>query len=189
MNTNRLDEETALSIIFANTKRKKRSVDILTIAKSFEYLVRLYGSQEAVAKKVGLSTEMVREFLLALKLPKEVQRLISTRKIDSIDTVREISIIKDPAKQVEAAKALANSPSKDVRDIKRLVKAANVSVEDAKKIVSNAKPKGLHIFIVDFDDETYQAIIKHAKAMKLKPAELVRDIVSDWLNKAGKRKK
>ena len=176
-----LDEETALSILFANTKRKKRNEDLITLAKSCEYLTKLYGSQKAVAERVGLSTEMIREFLTALKLPGEVQKLISDRKIDSIDIVREISVLQDPSKQVAAAKTFADSLSKDVRDIKRLIKDTSLSVAEAKKAVLESKPKGLHIFMMDFDDETYRSVIKQAKNMKVKPAELVKEIVVEWL--------
>ncbi len=175
-----LNEETALAIVFANTKRKKRKENLLTVAKAFEYLVKLHGSQKAVAEKVGLSTEMIREFLTTLKLPEEIQKLVSDRRIDSIDTIREISALKEPSKQIAATEAFINSLSKDVRDIKRLVKDANVSVKDAKKVVLEAKPKGLHIFVMDFDDEMYRAIIKHARTLKIKPAELVKGIVKDW---------
>ena len=181
-----LNENTALAIIFANTKRKKRNVDLLTMAKCFEHLVKLHGSQKAVAKKVGLSTEMIREFLIVLELPIEVQKLVSERRIDSIDVVREISIIKDSSKQIVAAHAFINSLSKDVRDIKRLVKNADLPIEDAKKTVLDEKPKGLHIFIMDFDDETYRAFIREAKTLKIKPAELVRGIVTEWLKQKTK---
>ena len=179
-----LDEETALSILFANTKRKKRNKDLITIAESCEYLTKLYGSQKAVAEKVGLSSEMIREFLATLKLPEEVQKLISDRKIDSIDIVREISVLQDPSKQVAAAKTFADSLSKDVRDMKRLIKGANLPTEEAKKMVLESKPKGLHIFMMDFDDKTYHALIEEAKNMKVKPAELVKRIVVDWLKVA-----
>jgi hypothetical protein len=186
---NNLNENTAFAIIFANTKRKNRNVDLLTIAKCFEHLVKLYGSQKAVANKVGLSIEMIREFLIVLKLPIKIQKLVSERRIDSIDVVREISIIKYPSKQIKAAHAFINSLSKDVRDIKRLVKKSKLPIEDAKKIILDAKPKGLHIFIMDFNDETYQAIIKEAKALKIKPAELVKGIVTNWLKQKTKKEK
>jgi len=183
-----LDEETALSILFGNTKRKKRDADLLTIAKSCEYLVSLYGSQRVVAKKIGLSTEMIREFLATLKLPTKIQELVSERKIDSIDIIREISALKEPSEQIAAAEALTDSSSKDVRDIKRLVKEANISVQEAKQVILDAKPKGLHIFIMDFDDETYRAIIEHAQSLKIEPAELIRGIVIEWLKQTIKGK-
>lgn len=185
---NKLDEETALSILFANTKRKKRTTDLLTIAKNCDYLVKLYGSQKAVSEKVGLSSEMIREFLVVLKLPKQIQDLVSERKIDSIDIVREISALKESPKQIIASKAFINSLTKDVRDIKRLIKNTNISVQNAKKSVLDAKPEELHIFIMDFNDEMYQAIIENAKASRVKPTELVRRIVIDWLKKQEKIK-
>lgn len=178
-----LDEETALSILFANTKRKKRIDNLLTIAEACEYLVNLkkYGSQQAVAKTVGLSSEMIRQFLTVLKLPKEIQELVSERKIDSVDVVKEIAAIKDPLKQIAVANSFVNSLSKDARDIKRLIKNVNFPIEEAKKTVLDAKPKGLHIFVMDFDDEMYRAILTHAKTLKMKPVELVRKIVMEWL--------
>jgi len=185
---NNLNENNALAIIFANTNRKNRNVDLFTMAECFDHLVKLYGSRKAVAKKVGLSTEMIREFLIVLKLPIKIQKLVSERRIDSIDVIKEISIIKYPSKQIKAAHAFINSLSKDVRDIKRLVKNTKLPIEDAKKIILDAKPKGLHIFIMDFDEETYHAIIRKAKILKIKPAELVKGIITDWLKQKMKKK-
>lgn len=182
----RFDEETALSIIFANTKRKKRNVDLVTLAKTCEYLVNIYGSQQALAKKVGLSAEMIRELLIPLKLPKEIQKFVVERKIDSIDVVREISALKEPTKQITAANAFMNSASKDVRDIKRLIKDASMSLKNAKRVIQEAKPKGLHILLMDFEDETYKSITKEAKNKKINPAELVREIVKQWVKKKTK---
>lgn len=181
-----LDENAALAIVFANIRRKKRSVDLITIAKSFEDLVNLYGSPKAVAEKVGLSTEMIRQFLAVLKLPKEVQKIFSKRQIDSLDVAKELLALKEPAKQVVAAKAIADSLSKDVRDMKRLVKDVNLPIGDAKKTVLEAKPKGMHIFIMDFDDKMYQAILTYAKALKVEPAQLVREIITNWLKRKAR---
>jgi hypothetical protein len=178
-----IDENSALAILFANIRRKKRSTDLVTIAKACKYLIELYGSQKSVANKVGLSTEMIREFLTTLRLPAKIQRLISERKIDSIDIVKEISAIKDPSKQIAVAHLFTSSLSKDVRDIKRLIKEANLSIEDARKTVLNAKPRGLHIFVMDFDDEMSRAIKRYSKTLKMRPPELVRKIVIDWLKK------
>jgi len=182
----KLDEETALSILFSNTKRKKRSADLLTIARSCDYLARLYGSQQAVADKIGISAEMIREFLTALKLPMEVQKSVSERKIDRVDVVREISALGDPEKQIAAAEALIHTPSKDIRDIKRLVKKAGASIQDAKRVVTEGRPQGLHVFVVDFDEAVYRGIAVQAKSLQTTPAELVKGIVIDWLRERRK---
>ncbi len=175
-----LDEEMALSILFSNTKRKKRDIDLLTLAKVCEYLVSLYGSQKAVADKIGLSSEMVREFLTTLRLPLEVQDIIAERKIDRVDVVREISVLNSESKQIAIAKALANAPSKDIRDVKRLMKSG-VSIEDATKQVLDSRPNGLNVFVLDFEDVTYQALLKKARTLKITPAELARRIIVEWL--------
>jgi ParB-like chromosome segregation protein Spo0J len=176
----KMDEETALAILFANTKRKKRNVDLITIAKTCEYLTNLYNSQKKVADKVGLSSEMIREFRSALKLPEEVQKLILSRKIDRIDIIKELSSLKNKIKQIALAKNIANLKTKDVRDVKRMIKQANVSIEESKRKVSDSKLKGLHIFLVDFTDETYNTIVNEAKKRQMKPAELVRQIITNW---------
>lgn len=84
----KLDEISALQIVFANIRRKKRKENLVNIAKAFEYLVKNYGSLKAVAEKVGISAEMIRQFLSVLKLPVEVQELFSKREIDSVDAQR-----------------------------------------------------------------------------------------------------
>jgi len=185
---NGLDEDTALSILFANTRRTRRNVDLITVAESCEYLVDLYGSQKAVAEKVGLSAEMIREFRKLLNLPKEVKDLISSREIDRLDVAYRISMLQEPEKQVAAARTIANLPSsKDVRDILRLSESADLPIEESKKMVLDAKPKGLHIFIVDFDDEAYSALMDEAKALEVETAELVKEIVTDWLQRKEDR--
>jgi len=58
-----LDEETALAIVFANTRRRpeNRAENLITVAQAFKYLVNLYDSVAAAAKRADLSPEMVRE--------------------------------------------------------------------------------------------------------------------------------
>lgn len=181
-----LDEETALAIVFANTKRKKRDLDLITIAKAFDFLVKLYRSRKAVAEMVGISTEMIREFLIALDLPLEVQKLLSERKIDSVDMISKISALKKPSIQIAVANAIVGLQPEDMRDITRQIKTANISPEEAKKIILNAKPKGMHIFIIDFDDQMYKKIKIEAENLNIRPAELVREIVRDWLEQKEK---
>ena len=187
-----LDEETALAIVFANTRRRpeNRAENLITVAQAFKYLVNLYDSVAAAAKRADLSPEMVREFLQILQLPREVKKLVSERRIDRIDVAYRLSMLQDPSQQIEAARAMAALPSDDVRDVIRLVQHTDLSLEEATKMVSESKPRGLHIFMMDFDDETYAEIVAQARTMKVQPAELVKQIVKDWLRgKAGASEK
>jgi len=182
-----LDEDIALSIIFANTRRKKRRESLITVANAFEHLIQLYGSQKAVAETVGLHPEMIREFRKLLELPEPVKGLVSSRQIDRLDVAYRISMLRDPARQIAAAKGIANLPSsKDVRDILRLAENANLPLEESKKMILDAKPKDLHIFVIDFNDETYEAIMRQAKDSNIDPAELVKNIVTDWLQRKSR---
>lgn len=184
---NALDEDSALSILFGNTKRKRRNVDLITVAKSCEYLSRLYGSNVAVAKKVGLHSEMVRQFLSLLKLPDEIKGLISARQIDKLDVAYRISTLADAGQQSAAAKALANiESSRDVRDVVRLMKGG-IAPQESAAIVMTAKPKGYHIFVMDFDDKTYRALNNEAKRLGVGAAQLAKRIVEEWLTGAGQR--
>lgn len=183
-----LDEETALAIVFANTRRKKRTENLLVIARAFDFLKKLYGSVSATAGRVGLSEQMIREFLSVLKLPREIRALVQDRLIDSVDTVYKISHL-PREEQVAAAMAAADLSSQDMRDIQRLSKTRKIRVAAAKKRVLDAKPKGMHLFVIDFDDLAYQAILRQAKAQKLKPPALVKRIVLQTLNVKRGRKK
>ncbi len=183
----RMDEASALAIIISNTRTTKRKRDLLTVAKAFDYLIKLkkYGSKTALAKRIDLSAEMIREFLNVLKLPKPVQRLVAARKIDSVDAIKEIAAIKGHDRQVAAAHAIVNSSTKDARDIRRLIKVGNFAADEAKKVIQNAKPEGLHIFILDFDEETLRALQRHAKLKNLRTPDLVKKIVKDWLTRTN----
>lgn len=172
-----------VALVIANTRRKIRPNNIIEVAETLERLVTHYGSMDEVGRRVDLSGEMIREFLTALKLPQEVKELIAERKIDKIDVIRKIAALEDASQQITAAKALANLTSDEVRDILRLVKTTGVSIDEAKRVVLEAKPKGFHIFMMDFDDEIYKALLDVAKRRKLRPAEFVRDIVIDWLKR------
>jgi len=141
----------------------------------------LYGSQKAVAERVGLSSEMVREFRKVLTLPQEVQDMLRTRQIDRLDVAYRISMLNDPDEQVRVARETAGLPTEDVRDVGRVVSTAGLSAEAARKKVLESKLEGLHVFVLDFDDQQYRAIVERANVSKTPPPELVKQVVLDWL--------
>jgi hypothetical protein len=180
------DENAALAIVLSNTKRKNRTLDIITIAKSFKKLEGGYGSRKAVAEKIGISTEMIRQFMSALTLEPDVQHMISARKIDSVDVVSELSKIKKSEAQKLAAIEIQNINSKDARDILRLMRESKVSFEIAKeeiaKIKDSKKFDDMHVFVIDFNNDERTKILEIATRKKVKPADLIKQIV---LNKLG----
>jgi len=175
-------EAKALATTLANTRTTKRPDDLLTVASAMKYLVQLYGSQKKVAAKAGVPPEMIRQFLTVLRLSGKVQRLFAARQLDSVDVAKELVTLKDQKQQELTAVAIANMSSKDARDIKRLIKNAKCDVEDAKTTVLEAKPNGLNIFLLDFTDDVLHGLKREARRRKMKAAELVREIVTNWLN-------
>lgn len=176
-----LDETTALAILFANTKRKKRTADLVSVAEACQYLAELYESKKAVAERVGLSAEMVREFLAILHLPTEVKDMIRSRQIDRLDVAYRIAQLNDADKQLQMAKEVRDVKTEDVRDIARLTRRTGLPAEEAKRRVLESKIKGLHVFIIDFDDMEYRKITDYARAKRMNPAQLVQKAVLDWL--------
>jgi len=182
------DKTTAWYIAFENTGRKKRPKDLVTVAGAMKYLTGIYGSKE-VAEKLNISVEMIRQFLTVLDLPRSVKKLFAGRRLDSVDVAKELAALGDERKQESAAQAIVNSPSKDVRDIKRLIKTGHYRVKDAKRTVLEAKPEGLNIFLLDFDDDTVRKLVSECRVQKMKPAELVRQIVTNYLKTKSLRKR
>ena len=176
------DEAKALATTLSNTRTKKRRDDLITVAGAMKYLVQLYGSQREVAARVGVHPEMIRQFLTVLRLSGSVQALFATRQLDSVDVAKELVTLKDQTQQEQTAVEIANMPSKDARDITRLIKNTRCGVEAAKKAVLEAKPSGLNIFLLDFADDVLRKLECEARKRKMKPAELVREIVNDWLS-------
>jgi len=149
--------------------------------------VKLYGSRKAAATKVGLSAEMVREFLKILRLPPKVKRLVRTRKIDRLDVAYKISMLPNGEEQIKAATQSDDLSTDDVRDVRRLMSSASISAQESKRKILESRLKGLHVFVMDFDDDEYNQIISQARREKLAPAELVKQVVLKWLGQARRR--
>lgn len=183
----KLEETKALAILFANTRRKKRTADLVTIAESCNYLKELYGSTTAVADKIGLHPEMIREFLSVLSLPSEGQKLVRKRIIDKLDTVRGISKIKNPSEQLQAIKRLATLQTKESRDVQRLMKQNKLTLQEAEQKIIESRLKELNVIIIDFEKDVYRILKEFAKRKSLQPAELAKEIIANWArrNKAG----
>lgn len=183
------DEDKALATLFANTRRKKRTEDLATVARACEYLVGLYGSQQRVADKIGLSSEMIREFRKVLALQRPVLDMVERREIDRLDVAYQLSKIKDPGRQLRAAKDVAALESNDVRTVQMVLARTGSSPREAVHEVLAAKLKGLHVFVLDFDEQQYKAIEERAKEAGLPAPGLVKKAILDWLRRPSRSPK
>lgn len=155
----------------------------MTIAHAFDYLLNVYGSQKSVASKVGLSSEMVREFLSILKLPAEVQELVEERTLDSIDVVKQIVAVDNNDLQIALAEQVGSLSTDEVRDLRRLIKTKRLSIPEALKELQDSRPESMNLFVLDLNQEVYDMLVKNAKKQGVQPAEYARDILVKFLSR------
>lgn len=182
----KIDENTALACVFSNTHRKKRSIDLVTLAENVAFLKELYKTIDSVSKKTDLSKEMLRELLLPLELPDEIKRLVRERKIDRIGHIVEISKIKDREKQLEFSLSLAGFSTDDIRDIRRISKVSHVDIKTASNTISSLKSKGIHVIIFDADDKLYKFLSMRSRTTGLKIPELVKKLLTECFLQGGR---
>ena len=181
----KLDESGALAIVFANTRRSRRTVDLVTIAEACKTLVELYGSQKKVAERVDLHPEMIREFRQILKLIPRVRKMVERREIDRLDVAYQLAKIDHPKRQLQAAKEMRGLGTKDSRTLQGLITGGKLTPAKAKKLLLESKLRGLHLLVLDFEDDEFEQIAARARDLATAPAQLAKDVVLRWV----KRKK
>lgn len=177
-------EEKALAILASNLKRKKRTVDMITIAECINYLKELYGSWREVTRRADVSYEMLREFRATLELPDEVKRLVKARMIDSVEVAEEISKLDGAERQIELAKNFVSQKltTKDIRDTVQYAKAnPNLSIEKCVRRVLASKPvvEKRYMVVMELRNSTLQTLRKEAEKLSLTTEDLVKSIVED----------
>jgi len=154
-----------LAIIAAGTKRKKRAVNILKVAKALKDLYNLYGSSDAVSKAVKLSPEMIREFLGLRELTGEVKTLIRKGLINSVDIGYRISKLPSKHQVILAKNTLKKKlSSNDVRAIvKHKIDNPKVSINKVVKDVLESKIKKIFVAYLGIDKNTFERLEKEYK--------------------------
>jgi len=112
-------EDLVIELILNTRKKTRRALGLIEISNKIEILRKEFGSLSLVARKIGISNEMVREFWRVRTLPEEVKEAIKKRKIDLVDTAYRLSLLNDSKRQIDLAKKIIEKelPSKDVREI------------------------------------------------------------------------
>jgi hypothetical protein len=128
---NQLDE--AIAALIASTRRVRRQLSLVEIADRLETAREGLGNIRAVAKRLGLSEEMVRQFESVSRLSPQVRELIADRKIESVDVAHRLTKLR-PRDQIAVARAFVRGEitSNDVRAIVSLRRAApDVPIKEA----------------------------------------------------------
>ena len=113
----------ALGALLASTRRAKRKLSLLEVCHKAKVARDALGSLHALAQAIGLSDEMVRQFLRVEKLAPEVKRLVAGGKITGVDVADRISRL----------------PAPDQLPVARLVVSRELDLQDVRAILSFRK--------------------------------------------------
>jgi hypothetical protein len=137
-----------------------------------------------VASIVKISPEMVREFLKVVTLEKEVQQLVETGKIESVDMCYRLSKLKGK-EQVSLAEAIVGQglQSKDVRAIIRY-KLDHPEMEMDAVIDRVIQSKNREVYVAYFvlEDDVMKKVNKTARNAQAR-LELVKAIFDEVIPK------
>lgn len=187
MNGN-FDKARALVVCFQNLKGTK-SKDLLQTAQALQYLKSLpeFGTNQSVGDAVGVSGEIVRQFLGLLDLPSSVQDQLGQGTLGLEHGRRLGQLSKSRPELVQqAAEAMINMTAMDGRDLTEyLIRSPSASLEQAINALEAAKQtvtKEYRISTV-LDERQYQLLSSHARRCQVRTTELATSIVAEWLER------
>jgi len=183
--------EDALAICFSNLKGYKDK-DLFATAQALSYLKTLpeNRSNKKVGKLVGVSGEIVREFISLLRLPEAIQDLFKQGQLKHLEQVRRLWQLAriNPGLLDETAVAISQISAWDGRlVIDYILKNPGVVVSDALKVVNDSKTiteKEYHVIAI-LSEEEYKLLAAEAKKHKTPVDLLVTSIVQQWLESRG----
>ena len=181
-----LDKGQALAICFRNLKGSKTK-DLLLTARALQYLKRLpeFGSNPRVAEAVGVSGEIVRQFIGLLDLPECIQSYLERGELGLEHGRRLLQLGKArPEVVVDAAKAMTSMTAMQARDLaEHLLRNPGSSVEESVDALESAKQIITREFHVDtvLDERGYLALTNHARKRNVRANQLASTIIKDWL--------
>jgi hypothetical protein len=129
-----LNERQAIAVLLASLRKSKKFSNPTLFAESAGYLVRRYGSPEAVAERLSVGKETIRALAKVAEMPSEIKNLIATRRL--LLTVAFDLIPLSPTHQVRLAREVAGLPFKDARAIIRYSsRNPGLAMSRVKKVV------------------------------------------------------
>ena len=184
--TQSLDRAEALTICFRNLKGPKVK-DLLLTAQALQYLKRQpeFGSNQRVGEAVGVSGEIVRQFIGLLDLPAYVQSYLAQGRLGLEQGRRVGQLSKLRPEIVEsAAQMMTSMTAMEARDLTEyLIRDPEASVDDGVEALEAAKQivnKEYHIDTV-LDEAAYRRLVTHARQRKVRVTDLASTIVNRWL--------
>lgn len=180
------DRAEALAICFRNLKGSK-SKDLLLTAQALQYLKGLpeFSSNQRVGEAVGVSGEIVRQFIGLLDLPRPVQCQLEQGLLGLEHGRRLRQLHQARPELIESvAQAMTSMTAMQSRDlVEYLIRKPAESVEDGLAALDESRQIIKNEYHIDtvLDESMYRLLSAHARHRKVRVTELVSTIVSRWL--------
>jgi len=147
----------SLAKIGKGTRRKKREINLIELAKEISSLYNEYRSLEKTAKIIKLSPEMVRQFLKINELDENVKQLIKDNLITSVDICYRISRLDKKSQNLLAEQAISKKlSSNDVRAIvKYKINNPRLSISQVIDRVIQSKDTKIYVAYLGIDKNTF----------------------------------
>jgi len=125
--------EWALSVLLQATRTTKRGVDLVTASRALAIAREALGGLKAVADRVGLSEQMLRDFACVEELCAAVRKMYAEKRLTSVDVAVRLSRLPRSEQLTVAREHLAGRlTSKQVRDVVSLRRRnRELSIQDA----------------------------------------------------------
>ena len=188
--TSDLSKTKALAICFRNLKGAKKK-DLLSTARALKYLRNLpeYRSNRSVGEQVGVSAEIVRQFIALLDLPAPVRTNLRDGKL-GLEQGKLLWQLhrRRPSTIEDTANAMCAMTAMESRDlVEFLIRTPDASVDDALQILEEAKTKIIQdYYVVAMLDETsYESLSSRARKEGVSVNDLVTTVIAHWLEDIG----
>ena len=181
-----MDKNQALAICFRNLKGTKQK-ELLLTAQAMRFLRGLpeFSSNRALGHALGVSGEIVRQFLVLLDLPQEVQIRIANGEL-GLEQGRRLSQLHKarPALVPDTASTITTMTAMATRDlVEFLIRVPTSTIQDALTALEDATPRISHEYHIDavLDERSYHSLQAQARKRRVTVNNLVSTITIDWL--------
>lgn len=150
MNCSNIKRETVIARLIANTRRRKRHNNLVQIARDVRWLENDLGGLKAVSETIGLSLDMLQQFLSVERLCPELRKLVEERKIDLINVVHYMRNFDSAAQQAIAGEVIAGRLSaEDIRVLAPL--RGNLTNTNIHQLISRVqKSRNIKVYVAYF---------------------------------------
>ena len=184
--TTSFDRTEAFATCFRNLKGPKTK-ELLLTGRALRYLRTLpeFPSNKRLGESLGVSGEIVRQFIALLDLPETVQSYFEHGTLGLEQGRRLWQLSRNrPALVEDAAKVMTSMTAMETRDlVEFLLRVPLSSVREAQKTLEDARPTISHEYHIDavLNENSYQLLRQQAKVQGLEVNDLVSTIIVQWL--------